>query len=157
MHRMFYRCLWARLKPSVVFITDAGPIQSSWQNAPVEKLGPFMAIGKWVLLAHTISSSQSFTSNGPVRILGQAFILVASGPIRDCVQNIFIGPFVCIRYMFTMGPRGLCQDTRYICTRVLPRTTNMGATWARDEYIFKDRSAQWFHMEWPLLFCQFSA
>ena len=27
----------------------------------------------------------------------------------------------------------------------------------RDEYLFKDRSAQWFHMEWPLLFCQFPA
>ena len=27
----------------------------------------------------------------------------------------------------------------------------------RDEYLFKDWSAQWFHMEWPLLFCQFPA
>ena len=74
MHRMFYRCLWAHLKPLVVFIINAGPIQSSWQNALVEKLGPIMAIGKWVLLAHTIASSQSFMSNGPMNTWSTLYI-----------------------------------------------------------------------------------
>jgi hypothetical protein len=119
------------------FTGNLGPFEAIGSIHCSRRWGPFKAVGRMLTykLAHSRPSVDWFywpiqlrhhkylQERGPARILGQIFILVTSGPMRDCAQNIFVGPFVCMRYMPTMGPCGLCRRKRYICTWVLPTTT----------------------------------